>query len=131
MDGSQKLPQRILGTIRDDIAADRRLHFAALAVAAWMRYVYGEDEQGRPIAVSDPMAPEFAKLAARHAGNPAAFAQSLFAIDAIFDQDLHNEPRFTTPVTKFVEELFTLGAARTVSRSLHGDHAHPPPRLPR
>jgi fructuronate reductase len=130
MDGSQKLPQRILGTIRDDIAAGRRIHFAALAVAGWMRYVYGEDEQGRPIQVSDPMGPTFATLAARHRGDPAAFAQSLFAIDAIFDQDLHNEPRFTSPVTKFVEELFTLGATKTVSRSLHGDHAHPPPIVP-
>jgi fructuronate reductase len=131
MDGSQKLPQRILATIRDDIAAGRRIHFAALAVAGWMRYVYGEDEQGRPIQVSDPMAPAFAKLAAQHRGNPAAFAQSLFAIDAIFDEDLHNEPRFTTPVTRFVEELFTLGAAKTVARSLHGDHAFPPPTIPR
>ena len=131
MDGSQKLPQRILGTIRDDIAAGRRIHFAALAVAGWMRYVYGEDEQGRRIDVSDPMAPTFAQLAADHRGNWAAFAQSLLAIGAIFDEDLHNEPRFTTPVTKFVEELFMHGAAKTVSRSLHGDHASPPLELPR
>ncbi|HEY3583100.1 MAG TPA: mannitol dehydrogenase family protein, partial [Casimicrobiaceae bacterium] len=89
MDGSQKLPQRILGTIRDDIAAGRRIHFAALAVAAWMRYVYGEDEKGRPIHVADPMAPTFAKLAAQHHGRPAEFARSLLAIDAVFDEDLH------------------------------------------
>lgn len=128
MDGSQKLPQRLLGTIRDGIAAGRRIHFAALAVAAWMRYVYGEDETGRPIQVADPMAPTFAKLAARHRGDPTAFAQSLLAIDAIFDEDLHNEPRFTTPVIAFVEELFAQGAAKTVARSLQADKAFPPPR---
>ena len=128
MDGSQKLPQRLLGTIRDGIAAGRRIHFAALAVAAWMRYVYGEDEKGRPIEIADPMAPTFAKLAAQHRGRPAEFAQSLLAIDAIFDEDLHNEPRFTTPVIAFVEELFAHGAAKTLARSLHADNAFPPPR---
>ena len=128
MDGSQKLPQRLLGTIRDGIAAGRRIHFAALAVAAWMRYVYGEDEKGRPIEIADPMAPTFAKLAAQHRGRPAEFAQSLLAIDAIFDEDLHNEPRFTTPVIAFVEELFAHGAAKTVARSLRADNAFPPPR---
>jgi len=128
MDGSQKLPQRLLGTIRDGIAAGRRIHFAALAVAAWMRYVYGEAEKGRPIAIADPMAPTFAKLAAQHRGRPAEFAQSLLAIDAIFDEDLHNEPRFTTPVIAFVEELFAHGAAKTLARSLHADNAFPPPR---
>jgi fructuronate reductase len=128
MDGSQKLPQRILATVRDNLAANRSIELATLAVAGWMRYVYGEDETGRPIQVADPMAPTFAKLAALHRGDPAAFAQSLLAIDAIFDEDLHNEPRFTTPVIGFVEELFARGAAKTLARSLHADNAFPPPR---
>jgi hypothetical protein len=74
------------------------------------------------------MAPTFAKLAASHRGDPTAFAQSLLAIDAIFDEDLRNEPRFTTPVIAFVEELFAHGAAKTVARSLRADNAFPPPR---
>ena len=51
MDGSQKLPQRILATVRDNLAEVRSVELASLAVAGWMRYVYGEDEQGRPISV--------------------------------------------------------------------------------
>ena len=46
MDGSQKLPQRILGTIADDRAAGRPCPGLTLAVAAWMRYVGGVDERG-------------------------------------------------------------------------------------
>ncbi len=65
MDGSQKLPQRILATIRDNLAANRPVELATLAVAGWMRYVYGEDERGRPINVSDPLAPQFASLSRR------------------------------------------------------------------
>ena len=42
MDGSQKLPQRILGTLADNRAAGRPSPGLTLAVAAWMRYVGGD-----------------------------------------------------------------------------------------
>ena len=120
MDGSQKLPQRILATVRDDLAAGRSIDLLALAVAGWMRYVYGEDEQGRRIDVSDPLASRFASIAQAHRGDPAAYAQSLFALRAIFDEDLHNEPRFTTPVVRWLNALFAIGAAKTVSSAISG-----------
>jgi fructuronate reductase len=118
MDGSQKLPQRILATVRDNLAANRSIELATLAVAGWMRYVYGEDEQGRRIDVSDPLAPTFASLAAAHRGDPAGFAQALLALRAIFDEDLHNEPRFATPVTRWLTRLFQNGAAQTVAEAV-------------
>jgi len=118
MDGSQKLPQRILATVRDNLAANRSVELAALAVAGWMRYVYGEDEHGSTINVSDPLASEFAALARRHRGDPAGFAQALFGMRAVFDEDLHNEPRFTAPVTRWLTNLFADGAAKTVAKAI-------------
>ena len=118
MDGSQKLPQRILATIRENLAANRAIELATLAVAGWMRYVYGEDERGTRIEISDPLAPKFASLAFAHHGDPAAFARGIFAIRAIFDEDLANEPRFTAPVTRWLTQLFALGAANTVGRAV-------------
>jgi fructuronate reductase len=118
MDGSQKLPQRILATIRDNLAAGRSIDLASLAVAGWMRYVYGEDEQGRTIDVSDPLAPTFAKIASAHRGDPPGFAQALFAIHPIFDEDLQNEPRFATPVMRWLEALFAFGALKTVANAI-------------
>ena len=64
MDGSQKLPQRLLGTVRDNLAAGRPIDLLALAVAGWMRYVGGVDERGREITVADPLAGEFERIAA-------------------------------------------------------------------
>jgi fructuronate reductase len=120
MDGSQKLPQRILATVRDNLAEDRSVELAALAVAGWMRYVYGEDERGGRIAVSDPLAGEFASHASRHRGDPAGFAQALLGIRAVFDEDLHNEPRFTAPVTRWLTTLFADGAAGAVRKAIAG-----------
>jgi len=115
MDGSQKLPQRILGTVRDNLARRRAIDCAALAVAAWMRYVSGEDEQHRPIKVSDPMAPQFAAIASAHRGDASQLATSLLALRPIFGDDLPADPRFTAPVTRALAQLLTDGAARTVA----------------
>ncbi|MEO8537494.1 MAG: mannitol dehydrogenase family protein, partial [Betaproteobacteria bacterium] len=120
MDGSQKLPQRVLATVRDNLAANRPVDLAALAVAGWMRYVYGEDEHGATIAVSDPMARDFAMLAARHRGDPAAFARGLLALRTVFDDDLGNEPRFSAPVVRWLTALFADGARKTVERAALG-----------
>ena len=63
MDGSQKLPQRLLGTIRERLDAGQPIPALALAVAAWIRYVGGVDEVGRTIDVRDPMAARLRVLA--------------------------------------------------------------------
>jgi fructuronate reductase len=62
MDGSQKLPQRILGTVAENYAAGRPCPGLILAIAAWMRYVGGTDEMGRPIDVKDPLAAQLRDL---------------------------------------------------------------------
>src|SRR4051812_43440786 len=94
MDGSQKLPQRILATVRENLTAGRAVPLASLAVAGWMRYVTGVDEAGRPIKVSDPLAPRLAAIAQAARDEPEAIASGLLGVREIFDEDLHNEPRF-------------------------------------
>jgi fructuronate reductase len=56
MDGSQKLPQRLLGTVADRLAAGTSIHRLALGVAAWLHFLRGVDEQGRPYSIDDPLA---------------------------------------------------------------------------
>jgi fructuronate reductase len=115
MDGSQKLPQRILAAVRENLAEDRPVAMAALAVAGWMRYVSGVDEAGRVIKVSDPLAARFADIAQARRGDPQALAHGLLGITEIFDEDLHNEPRFAGPVTQWLAQLFAQGADATVA----------------
>jgi fructuronate reductase len=57
MDGSQKLPQRLLGTIADAYAAGRTAPEAIKAVAAWIDYVRRLKSN-----LSDPLAEALGKL---------------------------------------------------------------------
>jgi len=118
MDGSQKLPQRILATVRANLAAGRSVALATLAVAGWMRYVRGDDEHGQPIRVSDPLAPRFAAVAAESGKDPVAHARGLLALAAIFGDDLPKDPRFTAPVIRWLTMLCADGAASTVGRAV-------------
>jgi fructuronate reductase len=83
MDGSQKLPQRILGTLADNQAAGQDSPGLILAIAAWMIYVGGTDLRGQPIDVRDPMA---ARLRATLDGKETVEGKvsALLAIGAIF-----------------------------------------------
>jgi len=120
MDGSQKLPQRLLGTVRDNLAAGRPIELLTLAVAGWMRYATGRDEAGREIKVSDPLVGEFARIAAAHEGDPSALASAFLSLRAIFGDDLPAEPRFAGKVAGWLASLFAEGAARTVARAVGG-----------
>ncbi len=62
MDGSQKLPQRLIGTLADRVQSGAPFGRIALALAAWFRFLAGSDDGGGRIEVSDPRAREMAVL---------------------------------------------------------------------
>jgi fructuronate reductase len=117
MDGSQKLPQRLLGTMRDRLALDLPIDTHALAVAGWMRYVTASDEHGRAIDVRDPLAAELAAIAQK--AGPAAdrLAPALLEVSSVFG-DLGTDPRVRMAVTNGLAKLYELGARRAVQASL-------------
>jgi fructuronate reductase len=114
MDGSQKLPQRLLGTVRDRLRAGAPIEWLALGIAGWMRYATGVDERGRPIDVRDPLSERLLKIG-RDSGLAAErLAPAYLHIRDIFGDDLPADPRFTEPVTRALAALIQSGAKRTV-----------------
>jgi fructuronate reductase len=75
MDGSQKIPQRWLGTVRERLAADSSIDHLALALAAWLQFLGGVDEGGQRYDVDDPLAAELRALHLRAAGAPTETAR--------------------------------------------------------
>jgi fructuronate reductase len=111
MDGSQKLPQRILSTIADNLAAGRACPGLALAIAGWMRYVGAVDEAGQPIYVRDPLAGRL-RAALEGADTPADKVAALLAIGEIFPAPL--AAALAEPVTRAYHTLLDQGARRAV-----------------
>lgn len=113
MDGSQKLPQRLLSTIRDNLTEGRVPEGLCLAVAAWMRYVGGVDENGAPIDVRDPLAARL-RAASDGAADAEGKVSNLLQIPEIFDPDLARDSRFQMAVLQSYKALHDQGAAKTV-----------------
>jgi len=114
MDGSQKLPQRILSTVRAQLNRGGPVASLGLVVAAWMRYALGRDEGGRSIEVSDPLAWKFAAIAAERLENCSEIADRFLAIREVFGSDLPAQARFRSTVAESLRQLLEKGAAETV-----------------
>jgi len=116
MDGTQKLPQRLLGTIRDRIAAGQPFDRLALGVAAWMRYVTGIDEQGKPIDVKDPLSARLRQLADTAGPDATQLATTLLTVTEVFGTDLPASKIFRDTITNHLKSLLEYGAAETIRR---------------
>ncbi len=114
MDGSQKLPQRILGTVADNLAAGRLPEGLCLAVAGWMRYVGGTDEKGAAIDVRDPLA-ERLKAASDGAETAEGKVAALLGFAEVFPAALAGDARFRDAVTRAYGALLAEGAAQAVA----------------
>lgn len=109
MDGSQKLPQRLLAPIAARLARGQGIETLALAVAAWMRWQSGRTDTGEVFVVDDPLARETAR---RLAGlnDPAEQVGALLGMAAIFPPALAADVRFQAAATRQLRRLAERGA---------------------
>jgi mannitol-1-phosphate/altronate dehydrogenase len=103
MDGSQKLPQRLLSVVRDRLAAGAEPRWAALAVAAWMRHV----QTAR--VLDDPMA-DLLRTAVAGADSAEKVVDALLSVTDIFGPDLRDSAVFRDLL---VEQLARLSSGAT------------------
>jgi fructuronate reductase len=116
MDGSQKLPQRQLGTYRDLRKTGAAFGHIALTTAAFLRFMTGRDAQGQPFAVNDPLASEFTARAAQSGLEPGKLVPALLGITKVFG-DLSEDGAFRSAVIRSMERMNTEGV-RGVIRAL-------------
>ena len=113
MDGSQKLPQRLLATMVEARRRDLPISALALAVAGWMRWQGGLADNGTSFMVDDPLARETAaRLAA--AGDTAGRVAALLGLSAVFPSQLANDSLARSELVRHLGAIETLGAAGAV-----------------
>jgi fructuronate reductase len=88
-DGSQKLPYRLLDTVRDALAAGRPIERLAIPIAAWLRFLTAAAREGR--AITDPLATVLLERAEDW--------RSVLSLRDVFG-DLGDDPRFLRSVER-------------------------------
>ena len=99
----------LLDPLRDRLAAGAPLDLLALALAAWLRRVRGEDEQGRPIDIRHPLAAELRARAIEGGPDP----RPLLALEPLFGAS-GRDPALIAPVAHCLAALYERGAAATL-----------------
>jgi len=115
MDGSQKLPQRLLNSIRSRMAAGKPYPHLAMGVAGWLRYVMAVDEQGQAIDVSDPLAGQLKAIADAHKDDTRGYVQEVVQIREVFGKDLAADETFQATVLECLNLLYAKGASEAIS----------------
>jgi fructuronate reductase len=109
MDGSQKLPQRLLGTIRARLAEDAPCERLCFAVAGWLHYLGSRND-----IASDPLAGKLS--AAASLSDVAAALSAALRIQAVFGADLPADRRFTSGIQRHLTALRIHGTAGALRR---------------
>lgn len=114
MDGSQKIPQRMLSSVRALSAVDKPYPFLAMSIAGWLRYVTGIDEQNAPIEVSDPLAAQLRAIAVKNSGRISSYVSEIVGIQEIFGSDLATDSTFHAVIENSLITIYRLGARGAV-----------------
>lgn len=115
MDGSQKLPQRWLDSVRWHLAQGSSFDLLALGISGWMRYVSGVDDNGDSIDVSDPLLPAIQQAVATSQQGESR-VKALLGLTTIFGEDLAKNQRFVQLLTQTWLVLCKEGAKATVAK---------------
>jgi fructuronate reductase/mannitol 2-dehydrogenase len=104
----------LVDPIRDRLAEGESVDLLALALAAWLRRVRGEDQQGQPIDVKHPLAEQLRVKAIEGGPDP----RPLLGIVQLFG-DTGSDPRLVEPMRIWLESLYAKGSRATLAEAAH------------
>ncbi|MFT6268668.1 MAG: fructuronate reductase [Alphaproteobacteria bacterium] len=131
MDGSQKIVQRILGPIADNIAANavtvdnrnssatRSYKVMIAVVASWMLYLRGQDEAGNTFELRDPFATELHAMALKYQGSPEDYVEAVINTIDIIPASLSQNSEFVGPLVEAITAIEGNGLAKYLQSILH------------
>lgn len=114
MDGSQKLPQRLLATIAARLEVGQGIDALSLAVAAWVRWQAGIDDAGMAHVVDDPLATQLSACLSA-AATTQDRVDAILRFDAVVPPVLASSDIFRAALTRWLALLESGGARKTLA----------------
>jgi fructuronate reductase len=114
MDGSQKLPQRLLASIAFRRRKGQPVEALSLGVAAWMRWQEGRDDSGAAFTIDDPLTDLLGRTVAT-AASPEDKVAALLSLSQIFPPALADDLAFRGDLIRHLSSLTERGALATLA----------------
>ncbi|WP_210260043.1 mannitol dehydrogenase family protein [Hongsoonwoonella zoysiae] len=112
-DGSQKLPQRMLESVRYHMRTGGDWPRLALGIAGWMAYCRGKDDHGNPLPLNDPMAEKLADIAMT-TEDGVEYVREVLERSGVFTPMLSEDTGFRTRIAAAYRSLRENGARGAV-----------------
>jgi mannitol 2-dehydrogenase len=112
LNSSAKNPKFLLGSLRDKLQQGGTIDYLSLTIAAWCRCLAGVDEQGKAIAIEDPLADVLAHKAQQGGIDP----RPILSVTEIFGDDLPQSSRFVEATANALQHLSERGVRATLNR---------------
>lgn len=116
MDGTEKLPQRILAPLAETLARGGDAAPFAFAVAAWMRYCLGVGDAGEPYALRDPRERLIAPRVAEAGRDAARLYEALSSLPGLFAPELAASGALRAAVVPLLAAMLEHGMAGAIAR---------------
>jgi fructuronate reductase len=97
-DGSQKLPVRLLPTIRERLDRGQPIARLAHVVAAWIRYLEGGDDCGGAIEINDPLKGRLQDVLAAAGNTAEGKVAAMTGLDQVFGAGLSDNNSFRNAI---------------------------------
>lgn len=114
LDGSTKIANSIAPGAADAVAAGGEVPHVAFAIAGWIRYCEGSDEDGQPIEVADPQADRLKQAARRTGSDSGPFLDQQW----IFPRELAQNRRFRDEVGSRLDAIRRHGTRAAMAELL-------------
>ena len=112
-DGSQKVPVRLLGSLRDAAAAGRPFDRLALSVAAWMMFVTSRASSN--VRLVDPLADTLARIGNSGSRRAENLVPAFLGLDQIFSTEMTSNPAIRRALESAFQRLSDHGPIATAS----------------
>ncbi|HPU52173.1 MAG TPA: mannitol dehydrogenase family protein, partial [Burkholderiaceae bacterium] len=109
LDGSQKLPLRVLPTLRERLHGGACIGACALVIAAWIRFLAGRTESGRAYDIGDPMLEALRRALSTSDGSAAGEAVAVLTLPGLFGADLADHSGLCAAVAHQLDGLRRFG----------------------
>jgi fructuronate reductase len=119
-DASQKLPSRLIGSLRDLRAAELPVRVLTFALAAWMRSCDARDEAGREIVLNDPVLTGWAGRPLSEQGlDPVTHVRQMMGFAPVWG-DLGQDERLVAALARDLAAIRALGVLAAARQMLEG-----------
>ena len=102
-DGSQKLPIRLLGTIRDNLEAGRSIERLCVPIAGWMHFVRRQAARGE--RVTDPLAERLFAVGSACQNRSKLDLPAFLRLGTVFPAALVQDATFTNALARAYDDL--------------------------